>query len=118
MPSLEPAINVVVSAVGMFRDAGIEVMIGDDYTRRVFREPMEVLSLSGLINPSDDPVFHIHAVLGGHDFGNHGGKEQPLRHLATGGHFFRATVHNTLELVLLDTGIGAKRCRQGAILGF
>lgn len=97
LPSLEPTINVVISAVGMFRDAELGVMIGDDYTRRVFREPMEVLALAGSINPGDDPQFHIHAVLGGHDFE------------AVGGHFFRATVHNTLELILLDTGIRAKR---------
>jgi len=97
LPSLEPTINTIVSAVGMFRDAELGVMIEGEYIRKNFTEPMELLALSGSINPSDDPFFHIHAVLGGHEFE------------AVGGHFFRATVHNTLELVLLDTGVRAKR---------
>ncbi len=104
LPSLSPTVHAIVSAVGMFRDAELGVMIGDDYKRMTFPEPMEVLSLSGSVNPLDEPVFHIHATLGGHDLG------------AVGGHFFRATVHNTLELILIDTGIRARRVRaMGAL---
>ncbi len=97
LPSLNPTLHAVVSAVGMFRDAELGVMMGEDYARRLFHEPMEVLALSGSVNPTDEPLFHIHATLGDHDFS------------AVGGHLFGATVHNTLEMILIDTGIRAKR---------
>ncbi len=104
LPSLSPTAHAIVSGIGMFRDAELGVMVEGEYLRKTFAEPMEVLALSGSVNPSDNPQFHIHAVLGGHDF------------RAVGGHFFRATVHNTLELVLLDTGIRARRVQSAGKL--
>ena len=89
----------VVSGIGMLREAelGVFNVERNAYDRKTFDEPLELLALSGSINLGDDPFYHLHAVLGEHDF------------RAVGGHLFRAVVHNTLELVLLKTYVKGKR---------
>jgi len=89
----------VVSGVGMLRDAELGVFNAErgEYDRRTFSEPLELLALSGTLNHGDEPFYHLHAVLGQHDF------------TAVGGHLFKATVHNTLELALLKTYVKGKR---------
>ncbi len=89
----------VVSGIGMLRDAELGVFNVErgEYDRRTFSEPLELLALSGTLNRGDEPFYHLHAVLGTHDF------------TAVGGHLFKATVHNTLELALLKTYVKGKR---------
>ncbi len=96
---LGEGIWAVVSGIGMLKEAELGVFNVEQskYDKRVFSEPMELLALSGSLNHGDDPFYHLHAVLSGHDFG------------AVGGHLFKAKVHNTLELALLKTYVKGKR---------
>lgn len=94
---LDNGIYSVVSAIGMLSNAELGVWTGSDYKRKSFSDALEVLSLAGTLNPGDEPFFHIHAVLGEHDLS------------AVGGHLFNGTVHNTLEMVLVATGVSGAR---------
>jgi len=95
-PSLKEALGdistaVIVSAIGMFRDFEIGWLGPEGYVKQTFCEPFELLSLCGTVNrtPDGSPFVHAHASLSGPD------------HLTVGGHFFKGTVHNTCEMVLL-----------------
>lgn len=82
---------VIISAIGMLRNFEIGWLGPEGYAKQSFREPFELLSLCGTVNrtPDGSPFVHAHASLSGPD------------HVAIGGHFFKGTVHNTCEMVLL-----------------
>lgn len=95
-PSLREALGnvstaVIISAIGMFRDFEIGWLGPEGYVKQSFCEPFELLSLCGTVNRTAEgsPFVHAHASLSGPD------------HVAIGGHFFKGTVHNTCEMVLL-----------------
>lgn len=95
---------VLVSSVGMMRDVELGWFSGEEYIKKSFEEPMELLSLTGSVNETEEgKIFlHLHAILGSSDL------------TTAGGHLFKATVHQTNELVfLLPTNINLKRLREG-----
>lgn len=81
---------VLVAAAGMMRHVEIGWNGGGgDYLKKTFDDPLEILGLSGTVSrkPNGDPYFHAHATFGDSE------------HRAWGGHLFRATVHETCEIV-------------------
>ena len=95
---------ILVSAVGMMRDVEIGWFGGEEYQKRTMSEPMELLSMTGSVNEKEDGslFMHLHVVLGSSALNT------------VGGHLFRATVHQTNELVfLLPRGITLKRLKEG-----
>ncbi len=82
---------VILSGIGMLRDFTIGWHGPGGYEKQEFSAPHELLSLSGNVNlkPDGSVFIHPHVAL----------SEQNLT--ARGGHLFSATVHNTLEAVLL-----------------
>lgn len=82
---------VILSGIGMLRDFTIGWLGAEGYEKREFGAPHELLSLSGTVNlkPDGSVFVHPHVTL----------SEQNMN--ARGGHLFSATVHNTLEAVLL-----------------
>ncbi len=80
----------IVAGVGMLRNVVLGYWDGARYVEEPLDEPVELLSFQGNIGDLDDrPVVHAHVVVGRQDLS------------ALGGHLLRATVHNTVELVLL-----------------
>jgi len=80
--------GVILSGIGMLRDFEISFYSREKagYVTDKFKEPVELLSLSGKISLLDNETFfHLHAVLAKEDTN------------AMGGHLKKATVHNTLE---------------------
>jgi len=82
---------VILSAIGMLRDFTIGWLGPEGYEKHEFNAPHELLSLSGTVNvkPEGDVFIHPHVALSARNMD------------ALGGHLFSATVHNTLEAVLL-----------------
>lgn len=94
--------GVVVCGIGMLERTELGVFDGSTYSRSVFEEPAEVLSLQGNLSLRDGvPFAHVHASLGLHDFS------------AVGGHLFGGTVAVTLEVLFHDTGEGLVRADTG-----
>lgn len=96
LPSLKSLLGndstaVIVSAIGMLRDFELGWLGPEGYIRRTFREPFELLSVSGTVNrkPDGSAFIHPHASLSGADYS------------VVGGHLFGGRVHNTLEMVLM-----------------
>jgi len=86
------------------RDVEIGWFGGEEYQKRTMSEPMELLSMTGSVNAKEDGslFMHLHVVLGSSELNT------------VGGHLFRATVHQTNELVfLLPRGITLKRLKEG-----
>ncbi len=80
----------VVAGVGMLRDVVLGYWDGDRYVEEPLDEAVELLSLQGNIGHLNErPVVHAHVVVGRRDLS------------ALGGHLLRATVHNTLEVIVL-----------------
>ncbi len=95
---------VLVSSVGMMKDVEIGWFSGEEYKKKVFSEPMELLSMTGSVNEKEDGEIHMHfhVILGDSDLNT------------VGGHLFSATVHQANELVfLLPTNIALKRLKEG-----
>jgi predicted DNA-binding protein with PD1-like motif len=77
--------------LGYFKEKG-------NYCSQLFKEPHELLSLTGNISKQNDEYnFHLHAVLGNEN-------KQVI-----GGHLFKGIVEVTNEIVLLKTDIKIKR---------
>lgn len=88
------------TAIGAFRDATLAYFDWEkkDYIDIPVREQVEVLVLTGDIAWRDDqPIAHVHAVLGRRDGST------------VGGHLRRATVRPTLELMLTEAGALERR---------
>ncbi len=84
--------GVILSGIGMLRDFGISFYSREKggYITHKFNEPVELLSLSGNISlRNNEPFFHLHVALAKEDKS------------AIGGHLKKATVHNTLEGIMV-----------------
>ena len=96
---------VIVSALGQIKQFRLGYFDGKGYRQKDYTATHELLSLSGLISRSDSPDeyrFHLHAVVGD--------EEQK----AFGGHLFQGTIEGTGEIVMLKTGIKARRKTDAA----
>ncbi len=101
---MDSGIWVVISAVGMLKqtEIGVFSLEKGEYQKRSFNEPLEVLHISGSVNPCDELLlYHFHVILGMSNFN------------VVGGHLFDAYVHNTLEICFLRTGAFGKRIKDG-----
>jgi len=84
--------GVILSGIGMLRDFEISFYSREKggYVTKKFNEPVELLSLSGNISlRNNETFFHLHVALA---------KENTS---GIGGHLKKATVHNTLEGVIV-----------------
>jgi len=84
--------GVILSGIGMLRDFEISFYSREKmgYVTSKFSEPVELLSFSGNISiRNNETFFHLHVALAKED------------NSAIGGHLKRATVHNTLEGVIM-----------------
>lgn len=92
----------LIAGIGMLRDLVLGYWDGEKYVEERIEEPVELLSLQGNIGDQDGkPVVHAHIVVGHRD-----GQ-------TVGGHLLAATVHNTVELILLPlSGVRMARRRD------
>lgn len=84
-------IGGAVSGIGTvyWAEIGYFDLNKNQYVHKRFDEEMEVLSFTGTITYKDDePIVHIHTVLGNSEFGT------------IGGHLFAASVSATLEVII------------------
>ena len=81
---------VVVSGIGMLKDAAVGYWNGSEYVRMDLPEPHELVGLHGSIAEADGPSVHLHAELAAPS------------HQLLGGHLMRGTVW-VLNEVLIDT---------------
>ena len=81
---------VIVSGIGMLKDAAIGYWNGSEYVRKDLPEPHELVGLHGSIADADGPSIHLHAALAAPS------------HQLVGGHLMRGTVW-VLNEVLIDT---------------
>jgi len=84
--------GLILNGIGMLRDFEISFYSREkaDYVTNKFNEPVELLSLSGNISlRNNETFFHLHVALAKEDKS------------AIGGHLKKATVHNTLEGVIV-----------------
>ena len=80
--------GVVVSGIGMLKDASIGYWNGSEYVRMDLAEPHELVGLHGSIAEADGPSIHLHAALAAPN------------HQIVGGHLIRGTVWVLNELFL------------------
>lgn len=91
--------------IGSLREATLGYFDGEQYVKRTFPEPLELVSLSGSIARSEGrPSFHLHATLGDRQLGTFGG------------HLFGGTVEILAEVLLLSTSIDFGRDPRGPLL--
>jgi hypothetical protein len=97
-----PPSGAVVCGVGMLREVVLGYWEAGKYLEERIPEPVELLSLQGNIGEGPEGVVvHLHVVVG-----KKGGK-------ALGGHLLSATVHNTVEaLVIRLSGVRLLRKRE------
>lgn len=84
--------GIILNGIGMLRNFEISFYSREkeSYVTNKFNEPVELLSLSGNISlRNNETFFHLHVALA---------KENQN---ALGGHLKKATVHNTLEGVIV-----------------
>ena len=84
--------GIILSGIGMLRNFEISFYSREkaEYVTNKFNEPVELLSLSGNISlRNNETFFHLHVALAKEDKS------------AIGGHLKKATVHNTLEGVIV-----------------
>ncbi len=98
-----PAAMAVVSATGMLRRIKLGYWDGEKYLEHSFKEPMELLGISGFISKDADPFYHFHLTLADRE-----GR-------VWGGHLLQAEVCNTLELFLLGGALRIKRVPVGKL---
>ena len=83
---------VVASGLGAFRECELGYFVKKgEYLRKTWREPVELVALSGMLsrNAEGGYDFHLHACIGDGE------------HKAWGGHLFNAVVHVTNEISLI-----------------
>jgi len=106
---LDAASAVILTGIGMVRDAELAYWNGHAYATHAHSDPSELVSLQGnvALDETGARVVHAHACLAGP-----GGA-------TAGGHLVRATVHNTLELTLLPLNAIAldRRREDGGLVG-
>jgi predicted DNA-binding protein with PD1-like motif len=92
-------VGIVVSGIGMLKQAEINFFVkSGKYAPLLFPEPMELVSLTGsIISQDGDCHFHLHAVLA------------RTNKDAVAGHLSKGKVNVTNEIVILKTGIAARR---------
>jgi len=83
--------GVILGGIGMMRDCTVGYFPGKGgYEEKVFREPMELVSMQGNIATGKGrPMFHVHVSLAGRDKSVHGG------------HLIRGTVNIVNEISIL-----------------
>ncbi len=84
--------GIILNGIGMLRNFEISFYSREKatYVTKKFNKPVELLSLSGNISlRNDETFFHLHVALAREDA------------TALGGHLKKATVHNTLEGVIV-----------------
>ncbi len=81
---------VVVSGVGMLKDAVIGYWNGSEYVQKTLPEPHEVVGLHGSLAEAEGPSVHLHVALAAPD------------HTLVGGHLMRGTVW-ILNEIFVDT---------------
>jgi len=82
--------GIILTGVGMLKDAEVGYFDGKSYEKTVLSEPHELVSMQGTIAILDDkPFFHVHVGLAGPDHG------------LVGGHLFKAKVKVTNEISIL-----------------
>ena len=101
---------VIMTGLGMMEN--VEVGYFDpatnSYTKEAFKEPHEVLSISGIITHGGSPQEfqpHLHITLSAHNKG------------AVGGHFFSGRVAVTVEFALRAISNGAVHRAKDPVLG-
>ncbi len=84
---------LVLTGIGQLRDYTLGYYTGEEYVRRTYAEPAELLCLQGSVTTEREVVAHVHAVLG------------DAESRTVGGHLFGGTVATLNEIVLqkLDT---------------
>ena len=85
--------GIIVNGIGMLSDTKLGHFMGEGhYDETVFKEPLELTSLSGNIAEKDgEAVFHVHANM----------SDQEKR--VHGGHLISGTVHVANEISILRT---------------
>ncbi len=84
--------GAILGGIGMVRDfeVGFYSREKAGYITSKFKEPVELLSLSGNISQCNNQAFlHLHVALAKEDM------------KAIGGHLKKATVHNTIEGIIM-----------------
>ncbi len=84
---------LVLGGIGMLRDFELGYFDGEEYHKRSFAEPYELVTLQGTVvaqGPEGLPIAHLHATLASPD------------HRCVGGHLFSGVVGVTLEVNLLS----------------
>ena len=90
--------GMIVSGIGMVRDAEIGYWDGKKYNVDRYGDPSELLSMHGSIaTEAGKPSLHIHVNLSGKD------------HNSFGGHLVGATVNNVNEIAILKFFSGSFR---------
>ncbi len=98
--------GMIVSGIGMIRDAKIGYWNGKMYVVDSFSEPAELLSMHGSIAIDDGKLsLHIHVNLSGID------------HKSFGGHLVGATVNNVNEICVTKFHSGSFRREFNAKTG-
>lgn len=93
---------VVLCGIGMLSNTTIGRYDGQEYSKLVLKDSLEVLSLQGNISMKEgEPFVHLHVSLADHDFS------------AKGGHLFDATVSMVIELALCELSPGMVRQPMG-----
>ncbi|MEN3010236.1 MAG: DUF296 domain-containing protein [Candidatus Bipolaricaulaceae bacterium] len=83
--------GVVACGVGMLREVVLGFWEGRGYREERILEPVELLSLQGNVGEGPEgAVVHLHVVVGREDGA------------AWGGHLLAATVHHTVELLVVE----------------
>ena len=91
---------LILSGIGMVRDAEWGYWNGEEYEVHAYSKPAELISLQGnlALDNTGQRIAHAHLSLAGQDG------------TVYGGHLVRATVHNTAEIGLLPlVGIALER---------
>jgi predicted DNA-binding protein with PD1-like motif len=94
------------TGIGAVDDAEIAHYIVDNkkYSSKVYKEPMEICTMSGNISIMDgEPYIHAHIILGKENFS------------VIGGHLKEATVHAVCEVYLVEVAKKIERKRQESI---
>ncbi len=95
-----------LTGIGAVKDAeiGFYDLEAQKYESKIFPEVMELISATGNISLLDgEPFLHLHGVVSGHDY------------LAKGGHFFKAVVGVTCELVIIPFDCDVHRTMNSSV---